>query len=521
MEYRNWSFNGNFEDFKNPPLLQFFLTYLLFGRHVHRVSETRNEEVDKIVDLSCQLLIQNSRTDRQVKHKPKKDDVFLQTLQTPLSVGLPLAAHPRVRDRNLVNNLSDVYIGSDYRKIIDIEKRVEQAVLGRMIKTGGYCLPDFVKKGVDIWFAVDNIDLLEDTPNGQNTFHGTVIVINQRNVDGEPVNQPLVITEKLKSDSRLAFDVKYLPELEVTKAKPIRFESYQLGKRKKLVSKDYTHCWALASFLATHEDSKSTDDANVQTVEQQGLSEDQDIQSIDTSEIESPDNQGAQSLDKSIISVSVKTDERKRLAKKDVMPTWAATRSLLLSNTQESITRTNTEVIAPLFKTSPTDITTLYTVLMLTQGVSAVVVGPERKTIITLDLDLYSRALQIQQTVGNTNWVLRAGVLHIVFAALHALGKTLDGSGIDTCAVESGTFTLAALRGIYRGKAYKRGIEYHITTCLAILMMLFDANAKEPLPDLLRTHCDSLRKALHERSPDANVIFENIQTWYTENIKPK
>ena len=178
-----------------------------------------------------------------------------------------------MRDRNLVNNLSDVYIGSDYRKIIDIEKGVEQAVLGRMIETGGYCLPDFVKTGVNIGLAVDNIDLLEDTPNGQNTFHGTVIVINQRNVDGEkvqvgkePVNQPLVIPEKLKSDSRLAFDVKYLPELEVTKAKPIRFESCQLGKRKQLVSKYYTHYWALASFLATHEDSKSTDDANVQTV---------------------------------------------------------------------------------------------------------------------------------------------------------------------------------------------------------------------------------------------------------------
>ena len=98
----------------------------------------------------------------------KKDYVFLQTLQTPLSVGL----------------------GGDYRKIIDIEKRVQQAVLGRRL------LPTFVKKGVNIWFAVDNIDLLEDTPNRQNTFHGTVIVINQRNVDGEPVNKPLVIPEK-------------------------------------------------------------------------------------------------------------------------------------------------------------------------------------------------------------------------------------------------------------------------------------------------------------------------------------
>ena len=62
-------------------------------------------------------LIQNSRTDCQAKQKPKKDEVFRQTLQTPLSLGL----------------------GGDYRNIIDIEKRVEQAVLGRMIGTGGYC----------------------------------------------------------------------------------------------------------------------------------------------------------------------------------------------------------------------------------------------------------------------------------------------------------------------------------------------------------------------------------------------
>ena len=168
---------------------------------------------------------------------------------------------------------------------------------------------------MNIWFAVDNIDLLEDTPNRQNIFHGTVIVINQRNVNGEPVNKPLVIP----------------------------------GRRTIIIQ---------------------------------------------------------------IYHMSVG---------KEVMPTWAATRPLLLSNTHESITRTNTEVIAPLFKPSPTNITTLYTVLMLRQVVSAVVVGPERKTIITFDLDLfYSSALHIQQTVGNTNWVLQAGVLHIVFPAFHA-----------------------------------------------------------------------------------------------------
>ena len=65
---------------------------------------------------------------------------------------------------------------------------------------------------------------------------------------------------------------------------------------------------------------------------------------------------------------------------------------------------------------------------MLTQGISAYVVGPNRRTVITLDLDLYQRALKIQESIKNRNWVLRAGTLHIAFAALHALGKTIDDS---------------------------------------------------------------------------------------------
>ena len=115
------------------------------------------------------------------------------------------------------------------------------------------------------------------------------------------------------------------------------------------------------------------------------------------------------------------------------MPTWAATRPLLLSNTHESITRTNTEVIAPLFKPSPTNITTLYTVLMLRQVVSAVVVGPERKTIITLDLDLFFIAVlfifsrHLETPTGSCKQVFCTSCL-----LLFMLGKTLDGSGIDT-----------------------------------------------------------------------------------------
>jgi len=159
MQYRNWSFTERFYDFENPPLLQVFLTPLLFGRHVLQASGMRNAEVDRAVGVGCKFLIPNARSDRQVKHQSKWDDGFQQTVQTPLSIGLQLAVHSRVRDKNL-NNLAEVYIGCRYQKIIHIQKFSQQGVLERMKETCGVCLPDFVKKIVNIWFDVDNIDLL-------------------------------------------------------------------------------------------------------------------------------------------------------------------------------------------------------------------------------------------------------------------------------------------------------------------------------------------------------------------------
>ena len=426
MQYRNWSFS-TFDDFENPPLLQFFLSNLLFGRHILKVSGRRNDEVDKTVDVACQFLIQNMRTDRQVKHQPKKNDGFQQTVQTPLSLGLPLTIHSRVRDKNLVNNLSQVYIGSDYQKILDLEKRVEQGVLQRIKETGGFCLPDFVKKGVNIWFAIDNIDLLEDTPTGQNTFHGTVIVINQRAEDGEPVKQPLVIPQKLQTPSPVTFEIKNLQEPRI-KTKSIRFEIYPLNKRSHLIKSDFTHTWALANYLGTK--TKGNENVTIeqtenktQQVDEQGdqalgqhmqgpnnATEDQSYnkdQSQHEPESEPQDQVEAICQDPgqpNIVQVKEHICKGDKLSKEEVMPSWTGTKSLMLSQSPQNHRHTNSEVVAPLFKTSPTDYATLDTVLMLTQGISAFVVGPERKTLITLDLDLYNHALHIQQSVGNTNW---------------------------------------------------------------------------------------------------------------------
>ena len=127
------------------------------------------------------------------------------------------------------------------------------------------------------------------------------------------------------------------------------------------------------------------------------------------------------------------------------MPTQSATNSLLIQLGDQQPKKTNSQVVTPLFWQPPTDFAMLYTVLSLAQNISAVVMGSERNTVITLDLDLYERAVKTQMSGGNPNWVLHAGELHICFAALHALGTYVENSGLDTICVEKGIYSPTTL----------------------------------------------------------------------------
>ena len=79
----------------------------------------------------------------------------------------------------------------------------------------------------------------------------------------------------------------------------------------------------------------------------------------------------------------------------------------------------------------------------------------------------------------------------------------------------------AALLVIYGGKVYKRGVEYDITTSLAIMMMGFDAILSALPHGHLHIQCSTLKKARHERSPDMARNYNDIKSWlwYVINIK--
>ena len=72
----------------------------------------RSDEVEKCVDVACQFLTFNTRTERQVKHKTKEDTKCVCKVETPLSLALPLVMYQQVRSKTLVSMLSTIYLGT-------------------------------------------------------------------------------------------------------------------------------------------------------------------------------------------------------------------------------------------------------------------------------------------------------------------------------------------------------------------------------------------------------------------------
>ena len=153
---------------------------------------------------------------------------------------------------------------------------------------------------------------------------------------------------------------KILPE-PIIKSIPIKFNNYKIGKRNNLISTDFTHTWALANYFANGDKTKppSSDD---QLINEKTRSR-EDKQNCTGSSTDTNGNDSALSVKEQDL-----TYKSEKVPKNDGMPTWAATNSLLLSQSlaiKQPHTCTNTAVVAPLFKSSPTDYGTLYTILQL------------------------------------------------------------------------------------------------------------------------------------------------------------
>jgi len=92
---------------------------------------------------------------------------------------------------------------------------------------------------------------------------------------------------------------------------------------------------------------------------------------------------------------------------------------------------------------------------MQAQNIPTIVVGPERKTVTSLDMGLYLPAKKLQMARNDLNHlILRPGhdELHILMDMLRTIGACIDSSGIDMCWIESELYGLSTVKQILDGR---------------------------------------------------------------------
>ena len=139
--------------------------------------------------------------------------------------------------------------------------------------------------------------------------------------------------------------------------------------------------------------------------------------------------------------------------------TWNAFNSLLTK--APSVTFCET---LPLSSISLTDWTELHPALKQAQGIN-MKVPPNKKTIVTLDLQLYAKCVELRsKNEIKDNFIFRLGELLKVFAFLKVLGEYINYSGLDQILVDTEKYGPTTLSQILNGKHMKRGFEAHMSS---------------------------------------------------------
>ena len=147
----------------------------------------------------------------------------------------------------------------------------------------------------------------------------------------------------------------------------------------------------------------------------------------------------------------------------------------------------------------------------------------QNKTIIALDLQLYSKCIQMQSRDEiDRQFVFRMGELHIVFASLKCIGKFIDNSGLDEIFAESGIYGPQTLEQIKGGKHLKRSFEAYLTLYIALYELYLEKlasfypeienlrNASNQIAEKISNSRNSNRKEVKEGHEQMFHQIENV-----------
>ena len=119
------------------------------------------------------------------------------------------------------------------------------------------------------------------------------------------------------------------------------------------------------------------------------------------------------------------------------VPTWAAYNSVITNANPLTLVST-----LPIINGSPTEWDNLYIAIREAENLRRELL-PEQKTIISFNLQLYTKAVLLHgKPEIRNNYIFRTGELHVVLCFFKVLGKMIDGSGLDQAFEETRKFSL-------------------------------------------------------------------------------
>ena len=459
-----WQFEGelNTDDAEKhvPKALYAFLRWLLEGPATSIEPETmRSATIHRDVLTISQNIMYGYKSKRQVMYKPKEPDApFRHRLEWPQQLAVAIAVHQSTRSKKLLDFLHGFGLSVDYSRILRLETQLANSVIESKTEQGAY-FPRTMRIGTFVFFALENSDFNEDTPDGKRTLHATACALYQRRDHAPSTDEHRTLTLHDRKARDRSLKVLTAPDFVPCQApnkQSATGTTYSFKTRSTPdVTKPYLATdtvWLLSRTIMRTAEAEDVQDDIIPPDDQLQAAEPQHADPV-ASLVHEP-----------------KQPPGSRIKHHDI-PTWTAYNSLLSSS------KPLTEVTAlPLVAAPAHEWQTLITVLKQTQQINSMVLGPDRKTVITLDMALYERAKQLEMTRDDCKgkWVLRLGEMHTVMAALRAAGNAVEDSGLDEAWSEADIYGPTTTRQILEAKHMKRTLEAHITTVQALFDLYVD-----------------------------------------------
>ena len=208
LKVEPWKFSGSLDTEgiigkHVPKSLCMFLRWLIQGpTRMRRDGENIDEQVQKRVLTLAQQTMYSCLTRKQLSES-KKTLALRHSNEWPLQLGVGLTVHATFRSKELIAYLHGLGISVDYKRIISVETKLANQAVVSMYENDGVFVPRSFVPNRHIFFAVDNCDFQEDTADGKNTLHGTVMNIYQRVDEFDEVTRLSINFDDQIEDKRL------------------------------------------------------------------------------------------------------------------------------------------------------------------------------------------------------------------------------------------------------------------------------------------------------------------------------